>query len=528
MRKRTKQHGLSMLAGLLMMAMLAGWMLSGPFEVEAVDATEVASEEAWNEAIKEGGTAVNIKLMENISLSQTCTWSNGSMTIDLNGHTLSEKSNSGVLKLTGGNLTITDSSSEGKGTIISSSNSVGTIEVTGGTLNIKGGIIKSGTYVAVDADSYMNADSNANVVSQTTVTVENGKLEGNFAALKIGNNCSVTIGQNDGNPVLYSDVTTSNGGSAIIMKPSVNASASPKGSKLEILGGEFSAKTNQKFCYVCDVDGADNFLTISGGTFTLDASSGSTLVIGANMVDDNVSISGGIYNGRIARMISEGTKWDYSAYYGGGTFGGIISNGFVLTDNYFHDSNGQPTVFTADKVSVVPGSLLKFNTRRSSLETYTESEAVIANRADLFSINPISVGTNGTVYANSNANETPTVDTSKISNGNTYTFQNWIDGNNRIYSSSADYLAQNSMAGSMGNHVTLYAVWKANCSSPEGLQSAANCSVVSEVSGSFELKSETEYTLGAGSWTVTGDNTVYSGGQSFYVTESGNYGFQRR
>lgn len=42
-------------------------------------------------------------------------------------------------------------------------------------------------------------------------------------------------------------------------------------------------------------------------------------------------------------------------------------------------------------------------------------------------------------------------------------------------------------------------------------------------SGTYRLDSEKEYTLGSGKWTVEGDKTVYSGGVSFYVEESGDY-----
>lgn len=513
MRKRTNQHGLSMLAGLLMMAMLAGWMLSGPFEVEA--ATEVASSDALFAAISgDSDTDVDIKLTGNIAVSEALEWKrNSTLTIDLNGCTLSGENNSGVLKLTSGTLIITDSSSEGKGTITSSPISVGTITTTGGTLNINGGSIRSGSHTAVKA------------VSNSNVNINGGHLTGAYSALSIGTNCKVTIGEKGGNPYLQS--FSSNGNSTIDMRPSVNSSGDTTASELVIQGGNFVANSSDTFCYVCNVSGGNNKLTISGGTFTLNAKSGSTLVIGEDMLDSNVSISGGTYNGRIARMI-EGTTWDYSVYYGGKTTEGIIASGYVLTDNYLTNitnTEKEPTVFTSKQVSVVPGSLLKFDTRCSSLTTSTADEKT----ADLFSINPVSVGKDGTVYANSNANETPPTVGGESTDGNTsdentYTFHHWIDSNNRAYSSSADYLAQNKLGG----NTTLYAVWKANCSSPEGLQSAANCSVVSEVSGSFELKSETEYTLGAGSWTVTGDNTVYSGGQSFYVTESGNYGFQRR
>ncbi len=494
MRKRTKQHGLSMLAGLLMMAMLAGWMLSGPFEVEA--ATGVSDESEWDSALKSADD-VNIKLGKDITLTKLYTWEkSGSLTIDLNGCTLSGGNNSGVLKLTSGTLTITDSSTGG--TITSNASSVGTIEVTNGILNINGGKIKAGTYTAV------NAGSNSKLY------IDGGHLTGAYSALNIGSSCEVTItGGSNGDPQLDST-------SRVIYMPSASS-----GSELTIQGGTLSATNSSSYAYVCEIDGANNVFTVTGGTFTLNANSGSTLVIGANMSDANVSISGGTYNGRIARMLTPGKTWDYSTYYGGGPFDGIIASRSMLTNNSLCD-NGENAVFTADNVSVVPGALLMFNTRRSSLETYEKKQE--ANLADFLSISPI-VKKDGTIEVNSDANEIPTVDTTKIPAGNTYTFQHWIDSNNRVYASSAEYLAQNSLEG----NTILRAVWTASCETLDGMNSVTqDKGVVSSVSGNFNLNNETKYELGKGSWTVTGDNTVYSGEQSFYVTESGNYGFQRR
>ncbi|MGN0427624.1 MAG: hypothetical protein ACI4F0_07470 [Agathobacter sp.] len=500
MRKRTKQHGLSMLAGLLMMAMLAGWMLSGPFEVEAVEeetTIQQVSDAATWKSIVEGSGDAYIQLTENFTVSELSTCNRtGTLIIDLNGKAVSDTGGKGVLKLTSGTLTITDSSTGG--TITSNASSVGTIEVTNGILNIKGGKIKAGTYTAVNA------------VSNSKVYINGGHLTGAYSALNIGSSCEVTITRgSNGDPQLDS-------ASIVIYMPSASS-----GSELTIQGGTLSATNSSSYAYVCEIDGANNVFTVTGGTFTLNANSGSTLVIGANMSDANVSISGGTYNGRIARMLTPGKTWDYSTYYGGGPFDGIIASRSMLTNNSLCD-NGENAVFTADNVSVVPGALLMFNTRRSSLETYEKKQE--ANLADFLSISPI-VKKDGTIEVNSDANEIPTVDTTKIPAGNTYTFQHWIDSNNRVYASSAEYLAQNSLEG----NTILRAVWTASCETLDGMNSVTqDKGVVSSVSGNFNLNNGTEYTLGAGSWTVTGDNTVYSGGQSFYVTESGNYGFQRR
>lgn len=46
--------------------------------------------------------------------------------------------------------------------------------------------------------------------------------------------------------------------------------------------------------------------------------------------------------------------------------------------------------------------------------------------------------------------------------------------------------------------------------------------------GTFMLTAGTPYTLGAGSWKVSGDSTIYEGGKTFYVTTDGEYSFQQQ
>ena len=68
-----------------------------------------------------------------------------------------------------------------------------------------------------------------------------------------------------------------------------------------------------------------------------------------------------------------------------------------------------------------------------------------------------------------------------------------------------------------GNSVTytidVYAKWVS-----EGISSE----------GKYELKSGIPYKLDSGKWKVAGDNTVYEGGSTFYVHESGTYEFQKQ
>ena len=46
--------------------------------------------------------------------------------------------------------------------------------------------------------------------------------------------------------------------------------------------------------------------------------------------------------------------------------------------------------------------------------------------------------------------------------------------------------------------------------------------------GKYELKPGIPYKLDNGKWKVAGDNTVYEGGSTFYVHESGTYEFQKQ
>ena len=48
------------------------------------------------------------------------------------------------------------------------------------------------------------------------------------------------------------------------------------------------------------------------------------------------------------------------------------------------------------------------------------------------------------------------------------------------------------------------------------------------VNGNYELESGMPYKLGGGAWKIKGDNTVYAGGNTFYVPIAGNYEFWKR
>ena len=51
--------------------------------------------------------------------------------------------------------------------------------------------------------------------------------------------------------------------------------------------------------------------------------------------------------------------------------------------------------------------------------------------------------------------------------------------------------------------------------------------IISE-NGTYSLKANVKYQLGAGKWQVSGDKSVYSGGSTFYVKKDGDYTFTKR
>ena len=81
-------------------------------------ATPVDNESELTSAVAGGG---EVKLSSDITLANTLEVNSGTVTLDLNGHTLSETA--AVITVTGGHLTIKDSSAGMTGMITNNSNS---------------------------------------------------------------------------------------------------------------------------------------------------------------------------------------------------------------------------------------------------------------------------------------------------------------------------------------------------------------------------------------------------------------------
>lgn len=475
MRKNKKRFQALLIAVFVILASVMTSIPEARYVVAAEEIIEVYNADGLRQAIANSSIdkSSNIKLAGDIVLGSDAFENSTApfplrevdVTLDLAGHTISANSVSSGLPLflleVTGTLTIKDT--VGTGGIVSANGGT-CIKATAGTLNIEGG-------------SFTNATKCLDV-SNTAVTISGGSFVtsdngSQNAALQIsGDNTKVTItgGTFESN---YGTIWVTN--------------AVTGGSTLNITGGTITAKENGSASYACYVDGVCD-VNISGGTFNLEPASGSdrvgsSLVLGVNATDDNVNISGGTFHGRIARGIEDVSKANYEVFYGNGSSGGILANGYVLTDNTFYLENPDYEMyFTQDEVKVVPGDLIKLNTRRTSIEAEAD------NSVDWYSLDPISVGTDGRVYANTNSKDIPSVDTNKITDGNTYTFYQWYDTKSNTYESVTDYIKNGYQAGS--GTVSLTAGWQAETSSYEGLNSAITNIVVDSilVTEDIELK----------------------------------------
>ena len=138
-----------------------------------------------------GGTAY-IQLLSSVTAAETLTFTQGSTTLDLNDCTLGAIGNSGVITLSGGTLTIDDSSEGGKGKVTCATGAIniGTINVNGGNLVVDGGTV----------EKLQNAESVHTIaVSSGNVTVNDGKVSNESkSSHTINNKGSGTVTVNGG------------------------------------------------------------------------------------------------------------------------------------------------------------------------------------------------------------------------------------------------------------------------------------------------------------------------------------------
>ena len=449
--------------------------------------------------------------IENVTTSFTLI--RGELILDLNGHAITGAINSGTIFLVSGTnvkLLIKDSS-EGKGSIVNTGTYGSVINISGGNLEIQGGNLQSACICLEVGDTENTDNSDLAEGLKTTVNLSGGSLNGTLSALEIGINSTIIISDT---AVLSSDNET------------VRMAETTGGSTVTITGGTLNGgKVNGDLGYACNFSGADNELKITGGTFNLNAVNGSSLVIGGSATDANVTISGGTFNGRIGRATDTG-HLNYTAYYGDGTgsgsYTGIIAPGCVLTDNavYYDKENvGENIEFTRTPVSVVPGTLIRLNTRRSQLEEYSENEKTEANNADLYELPPVSVGKDGTIYSNTGSTNIPVLDPTRITDGNTYTFSGWRDASGQEYASITAEMAKSGITN-------LDANYKAAVTTEAGLKKALNdCDAVKEIElkNDIQLSSQTD---GASNLSLNGKTITYASGTNPAFVMNGTWNIE--
>lgn len=240
----------------------------------------------WNSA--EDGAV--LKLLKDITITTSKTISSGTKTFDLNGYGLRQGGtfsgqNLGILSITGGNITITDSDpskthyistdEKGRGIAVSDtvpegdyisvsggyltgaageSNATGAISLTGGTLTLQGGTIagnaKYASYATRGGGIYVNG-------SDTILNVENGTISNNTASFGGG----IFMDRNAGlvnitGGTITGNTATTTGGAICIEGGTVNMS-----------GGSVTDNTGEN-CGGIDIFLESSALRLSGGSIT--------------------------------------------------------------------------------------------------------------------------------------------------------------------------------------------------------------------------------------------------------------------
>ena len=232
--KRGMKRALAFITAIVIAAVLIIKPGDGVVTVQAEEVTmNVGNVAELDEAFRTSED-VKVTLTDNINITTSYN-AKKSMTIDLNGHTITDNRGDGIFKIAdGAHLIITDSS--GGGMLASSAPSAiymsgGTLEISGGqiqstgtggasvtainmesgTLNISGGQIKSigsnGKAIKASAGTinitgetiissqYIGLDIySTSADAKLTAGIKGGSLSGSFAALQIGSYCEVTIG----------------------------------------------------------------------------------------------------------------------------------------------------------------------------------------------------------------------------------------------------------------------------------------------------------------------------------------------
>lgn len=265
----------------------------------------------------------NVKSGETIKLEESCTVDKESLvssksdtktvTLDLNGKTLTQDGTKRIGVAEGGDLTITDDNKEGKtGTITQTTTSIEnpTFLLSAGTLTIKKGLITKAT----DDESTKNTN---------TISVNGGTL--NVDGGTISNDTKATI-------YISSDSEKGTSGTAVISGGKVTSGTDTKdgsnaiaitGGAVEVTGGEISTKKSAAIF----IDGTDEYsLSISGGE--IKAPENNTIYSQSTYAESTVTVTGG----KFMSKYTDEKKLAIFSYKTGTTTNYVVTGGIYNRD----------------------------------------------------------------------------------------------------------------------------------------------------------------------------------------------------
>ena len=255
-----------MVVGLIPGGALTAFAAETGSEVKwGADADSLTEEGTLAEAI--AASAAYIQLLKNITHNEQLTINN-SVTLDLNGQTLTATGDNGV-SVTTGDLTITDSSTAGNGSLIGTATATGTYSSYGVYVNYGNITVKGGSLIGENNGNFY--ENYGVYVNNGSIIVESGSLTGTSTdtagygpGVFVSGDITVSGGRLTGSSVsdygvcCYSSITVS-GGSLTGTSTSGWSSGVSAGGDITVCGGSLTGMAGVS---------AGGDITVSGGSLT--------------------------------------------------------------------------------------------------------------------------------------------------------------------------------------------------------------------------------------------------------------------
>lgn len=155
------------------------------------DAFNATAHQTFEAAVAAADAGATVKMLADVVLTEKQTISK-TITLDLNGKTISSTVNQFITIAKGGDLTVNDATGEGRIENTTTGSWGGTIVMTGGVLTVNGG-----TIAANSATSEYSPTIEADTSSAATISVAGGRIEadrtGNARAINLKSQANVTL-----------------------------------------------------------------------------------------------------------------------------------------------------------------------------------------------------------------------------------------------------------------------------------------------------------------------------------------------